>query len=116
MGCVTTRKAYRDYRLSLEYRYVDNDVQLNKKNARDGGILFQEQRIGELQRFYFLAFREQFVRKGFRERFPDVFHLVLHRGDGQVQAFFLGLYQRIAFPGFDLQVGKDPLDGVRYGA
>ena len=40
MGCVTTRKAYRDYRLSLEYRYVDNDVQLNKKNARDGGILF----------------------------------------------------------------------------
>lgn len=40
MGCVTTRKAYRDYRLSLEYRYVDNDVQLNKKEARDGGILF----------------------------------------------------------------------------
>ena len=40
MGCVTTRKAYRDYRLSLEYRYVDNDVQLNKKDARDGGILF----------------------------------------------------------------------------
>jgi len=40
MGCVTTRKAYRDYRLSLEYRYVDNDVQLNKEDARDGGILF----------------------------------------------------------------------------
>lgn len=40
MGCVTTRKAYRDYRLSLEYRFVDNDVQLNKKDARDGGILF----------------------------------------------------------------------------
>ena len=40
MGCVTTRKSYRDYRLSLEYRYVDNDVQLNKKDARDGGILF----------------------------------------------------------------------------
>lgn len=40
MGCVTTRKAYRDYRLSLEFRYVDNDVQLNKTAARDGGILF----------------------------------------------------------------------------
>lgn len=40
MGCVTTRKAYRDYRLSLEYRYVDHDAQLNKKDARDGGILF----------------------------------------------------------------------------
>ena len=40
MGCVTTRKSYRDYRLSLEYRYVDNDVQLNKTDARDGGILF----------------------------------------------------------------------------
>ena len=40
MGCVTTRKAYRDYRFSLEYRFVDNDVQLNKKDARDGGILF----------------------------------------------------------------------------
>lgn len=40
MGCVTTRKAYRDYRLSLEYRFVDNDVQFNKKDARDGGILF----------------------------------------------------------------------------
>lgn len=40
MGCVTTLKAYRDYRLSLEYRYVDNDIQLNKKDARDGGILF----------------------------------------------------------------------------
>lgn len=40
MGCVTTRKAYRDYRLSLEFRYVDNEVQLNKTAARDGGILF----------------------------------------------------------------------------
>ena len=40
MGCVTTRDAYRDYRLSLEFRYVDNDRQLNKKAARDGGILF----------------------------------------------------------------------------
>jgi len=40
MGCVTTRKAYCDYRLSLEYRFVDNDVQFNKKDARDGGILF----------------------------------------------------------------------------
>ena len=40
MGCVTTRKAYRDYRLSLEFRYVDNEVQLNKTEARDGGILF----------------------------------------------------------------------------
>ncbi len=40
MGCVTTRKAYRDYRLSLEFRYVDNDRQLNKAAARDGGILF----------------------------------------------------------------------------
>jgi hypothetical protein len=40
MGCVTTRDAYRDYRLSLEFRYVDNDKQLNKKAARDGGILF----------------------------------------------------------------------------
>ena len=40
MGCVTTRKSYSDYRLSLEYRYVDNDRQLNKKEARDGGILF----------------------------------------------------------------------------
>ena len=40
MGCVTTRDAYRDYRLSLEFRYVDNDRQLNKTAARDGGILF----------------------------------------------------------------------------
>ena len=40
MGCVTTRDAYRDYRLTLEFRYVDNDKQLNKKAARDGGILF----------------------------------------------------------------------------
>ena len=40
MGCVTTRDAYRDYRLTLEFRYVDNDVQLNKTAARDGGILF----------------------------------------------------------------------------
>ena len=40
MGCVTTRKAYRDYRLSLEYRYADNDIQLNRTDARDGGILF----------------------------------------------------------------------------
>lgn len=40
MGCVTTRDAYRDYRLTLEFRYVDNDRQLNKKAARDGGILF----------------------------------------------------------------------------
>lgn len=40
MGCVTTRKAYRDYRLTLEFRYVDSDVQLNKCEARDGGILF----------------------------------------------------------------------------
>ncbi|MBQ2629758.1 MAG: DUF1080 domain-containing protein, partial [Kiritimatiellae bacterium] len=40
MGCVTTRDAYRDYKLTLEFRYVDNDVQLNKTDARDGGILF----------------------------------------------------------------------------
>ena len=40
MGCVTTRKAYRDYKFSLEFRYVDNEVQLNKTAARDGGILF----------------------------------------------------------------------------
>ena len=40
MGCVTTRKTYRDYKLSLEFRYVDNEVQLNKTAARDGGILF----------------------------------------------------------------------------
>ena len=40
MGCVTTRKAYRDYRLTLEFRFVDTDVQLNKTAARDGGILF----------------------------------------------------------------------------
>lgn len=40
MGCVTTRESYSDYRLSLEYRYVDNDRQLNKTEARDGGILF----------------------------------------------------------------------------
>lgn len=40
MGCVTTRDAYRDYRLTLEFRYVDNDRQLNKTAARDGGILF----------------------------------------------------------------------------
>jgi len=40
MGCVTTREAYRDYCLSLEFRYVDNDRQLNKTAARDGGILF----------------------------------------------------------------------------
>lgn len=40
MGCVTTRDAYRDYRLTLEFRYVDNDRQLNRKAARDGGILF----------------------------------------------------------------------------
>ena len=40
MGCVTTRDAYRDYKLTLEFRYVDNDRQLNKKAARDGGILF----------------------------------------------------------------------------
>ena len=40
MGCVTTRDAYRDYKLTLEFRYVDNDVQLNKTAARDGGILF----------------------------------------------------------------------------
>ena len=39
-GCVTTRDAYRDYRLTLEFRYVDNDVQVNKTDARDGGILF----------------------------------------------------------------------------
>ena len=45
MGCVTTRKTYSDYRLSLEYRYVDTDVQLNKTEARDGGILFHS--IGE---------------------------------------------------------------------
>ena len=40
MGCVTTREAFRDYRLTLEFRYVDNDRQLNKTAARDGGILF----------------------------------------------------------------------------
>lgn len=40
MGCVTTRDAYSDYRLTLEFRYVDNDRQLNKSAARDGGILF----------------------------------------------------------------------------
>ena len=40
MGCVTTRDAYRDYKLTLEFRYVDNDHQLNKTAARDGGILF----------------------------------------------------------------------------
>ena len=40
MGCVTTRDAYRDYRLTLEFRYVDNDRQLNKTAARDSGILF----------------------------------------------------------------------------
>lgn len=40
MGCVTTRDAYKDYRFSLDFRYVDNDIQLNKKAARDGGILF----------------------------------------------------------------------------
>ena len=40
LGCVTTRDAYRDYRLTLEFRYVDNDVQLNKTAARDSGILF----------------------------------------------------------------------------
>ena len=40
MGCVTTRKAYRDYKLTLEYRFVDNDRQLNKTDARDAGILF----------------------------------------------------------------------------
>ena len=39
-GCVTTRDAYRDYRLTLEFRYVDSDQQLNKTNARDSGILF----------------------------------------------------------------------------
>ena len=40
MGCVTTRDAYRDYKLTLEFRYVDNDRQRNKTAARDGGILF----------------------------------------------------------------------------
>lgn len=27
-------------KLSLEFRYLDNEVQLNKTAARDGGILF----------------------------------------------------------------------------
>lgn len=40
LGCVTTRKAYRDYRLTLEYRFVDSEVQLNRSDARDGGVLF----------------------------------------------------------------------------
>ncbi len=40
MGCVTTRDAYYDYKLTMEYRFVDHDAQLNKKNARDGGLLF----------------------------------------------------------------------------
>ena len=37
---VFTAEGSCDYRLSLEYRFVDNDVQFNKKDARDGGILF----------------------------------------------------------------------------
>ena len=37
MGCVTTRDAYRDYKLTLEFRYVDNDVQLNMCEARGCG-------------------------------------------------------------------------------
>jgi len=40
MGCVTTREAYRDYVLTLEYRYVDHPEQLNRTSARDGGLLF----------------------------------------------------------------------------
>lgn len=39
-GCVTTRDAYKDYKLTLEFRFLDNDVQLNRKAARDGGVLF----------------------------------------------------------------------------
>lgn len=40
MGCVTTKEAYRDYKLTLEFRYADCEVQLNKTAARDGGLLF----------------------------------------------------------------------------
>lgn len=40
MGCITTKAAYRDYVLDLDFRYVDNPKQLNKKAARDGGLLY----------------------------------------------------------------------------
>lgn len=45
MGCVTTREAYRDYVLDLDFRYVDNLKQLNKTAARDGGLLYHSRGI-----------------------------------------------------------------------
>ncbi|MDO4557405.1 MAG: DUF1080 domain-containing protein, partial [Planctomycetia bacterium] len=38
-GCVTTREAYRDYRLSLEFRWGDRTHAPREDNARDSGIL-----------------------------------------------------------------------------
>ena len=39
MGCVTTREAYRDYRLTLEFRWGDRTVAPRVENARDSGLL-----------------------------------------------------------------------------
>ena len=39
-GSVITRKAYRDYKLTLEYRFVGDGELDRKGKARDGGILY----------------------------------------------------------------------------
>lgn len=40
MGCITTEKAYRDYRLTVEYRWTGRSYGGKKKCAPDSGILF----------------------------------------------------------------------------